>query len=337
MPTVSVIIVKFNSERLLSDCMESLNAQVYRDFETIFVDNASSDNSVQTARTLMPDIRVVELKENAGFAGGNNAGFRESRGKYIVLLNNDTQCAPDFLEELVKAAEASPANKRVGMVAPKILNFCERDKIDSVGGLLLSADGIGMGRGRNERDAGQYDALREILMPSGCAALYTRAMLEETGLFADDFFAYCEDTDLGLRAVWAGWQAISAQRAVVYHKYSASSSSYSTLKMRLVERNHYFVALKNFTLGMLILLPLWTWYRYALMLYALVLGRGKGQAAGSEFIGKLMGAFISGHWQALTGTMRQLRRRPKKKISSAEFRQKVKGGRVALSDVILSD
>ncbi|HLX60210.1 MAG TPA: glycosyltransferase family 2 protein [Planctomycetota bacterium] len=338
MPTVSVILVNFNGERLLGDCFNSLKAQTYRDFDTVFVDNGSSDNSLKVARELMPEIRSVALEGNTGFAGGNNAGLKESRGKYIVLLNNDTECAPDFLAELVRAIESAPKDVRVGMVAPKILSFFDRTQIDSVGGLLMGPDGIGIGRGRGERDEGQYDALTDILMPSGCAALLTREMLDETGLFADDFFAYCEDMDFGLRAVWAGWNAVSAPRAVVYHKYSASSSSYSAFKMQLVERNHYFVALKNFTLAMLVAFPFWTWYRYLLMLYAVLCGKGKGRAAASEKITKLIGAFIKGHWQALLGTPRQLRRRRKiKRRSSLQFRLKLKPHRTTMTKIILSE
>lgn len=339
MPTVSLIIVNYNGERLLKDCLTSLNAQTYRDFETIFVDNGSKDSSLSTARARMPEIRIVALTENTGFAGGNNRGFAVARGKYIVLLNNDTECAPEFLAELVGAFErAAAADAKTGMAAPKILNFFERNQIDSVGGLLVGPDGIGMGRGRGESDSGQYDSLSEILMPSGCAALYSRAMLEETGLFAEDFFAYCEDTDLGLRGTWAGWRAVNAPRAVVYHKYSASTSSYSAFKMRLVERNHYFLALKNFTFLMLLVFPFWTCYRYCLMAYAVLRGKGKGQAAGSEKFTALLGAFIAGHWQALAGSPRQWRARPKiKRLSASEFRGKVKRHRVSLSQIILSD
>src|SRR5471030_135743 len=97
-PIVSVIIVNYNGERLLKDCLGSLNAQTFRDFETVFVDNGSKDNSIAVARELMPEIRIVTLSDNTGFTGGNNIGFKESRGHYIVLLNNDTECAPSFLD-----------------------------------------------------------------------------------------------------------------------------------------------------------------------------------------------------------------------------------------------
>lgn len=337
-PAVSVVIVNYNGARLLGDCLASLQAQTFRDFEIIFVDNGSCDDSVARARALMPAIEIVALGKNAGFAGGNNAGFAAARGKLIVPINNDTQCAEEFLAQLVRAADAHP---KAGMFAPKILNFYERGVIDSVGGLLLGADGIGMGRGRGERDAGQYDALAEVLMPSGCAALYRREMLAETGAFAADFFAYCEDADLGLRCVWAGWGAVSVPRAVIYHKYSASSSSFSAFKLMLVERNHYFLALKNFTFGMLLALPFWTLGRYAVMGWVLLSGKGKGRAAagvGSEKVTALLGAFLRGHWQALCGMPRQWRGRTKlKRIGGLEFRALLKRNRVSLRKIFSSE
>lgn len=335
-PAISIIIVNFNGSRLLKDCFDSLRAQTYRDFEVIFVDNGSRDDSIAQARLLFPEVRIIELKENTGFTGGNNAGFEAARGKYIVLINNDTECAPDFLKELAAAADAHP---RAGMFAPKILNYFERDTIDSVGGLVISRDGIGMGRGRGEKDRGQYDALGDVLMPSGCAALYRREMLQETGLFADDFFAYCEDSDLGLRCVWGGWNAISVPRAVIFHKYSASTSSLSAFKLRLVERNHYFLALKNFTYGMLLTLPFWTLARYFVMARVVMSGKGKGRAtAGGEKFSALLGAFIRGHWEALIGLPRQLKKRPKtKRISAKEFRSKLKQHKVTLREIFSSE
>lgn len=301
MPRLSVILVNLNGERLLADCLSSLKNQTYRDFELVFVDNGSTDNSVAVAREVFPELVLVALPGNAGFAGGNCAGLKTSSGQYIVALNNDTLCDPRFLEELVTAAETHP---EAGLFAPKILNFFDRTKIDSVGGLILGPDGIGIGRGRNEVDCGQYDALGAILMPSGCAGLYRRELLNEVGFFDERFFAYCEDSDHGLRALWAGWKARSVPRAVVYHKYSASSASYSAFKLRLVERNHYFVALRNFTIPMLLTLPFYTYWRYALMVWALL------AAAARDRLQKVR-AFSPCYWDSCAGISRRLLERLK--------------------------
>ncbi|WNG35497.1 glycosyltransferase family 2 protein [Archangium minus] len=334
MPTVSVIIVNYNGEKLLADCLGSLARQTYRDFEVIFVDNGSADASLARARELMPEARFLPLPENTGFAKGNNVGIAVARGKYLVLLNNDTEADPRFLEELVAAAEQNP---RAGMVAPKILNFFDRTLIDSVGGLVMCPDGIAQGRGRGERDVGQYDGLGEVLMPSGCAALYRKDMLDEVGLFAEDFFAYCEDSDLGLRCLWAGWLTVAAPRAVVFHKYSASSSTYSPWKLRLVERNHYLLALRNFPPHMLAMMPVWSVYRYGLMAYALLSGKGKGQATGGGQGGALLEAFLRGHWEALRAGPHHLRHKAaKRRLSDEQFTQLLRNHRMPLRAMIFN-
>jgi GT2 family glycosyltransferase len=317
MPSLSVVIVNWNGADLLPDCLLSLREQTFRDFEVILVDNGSTDDSVARARQLLPAIRVVEVGYNAGFARGSNIGIREGHGRYVVLLNNDTKTEPSFLEEMVRTAETGAA---VGMVAPKILSYFEPGIIDSVGGLVLTPDGIGQGRGRGERDLGQYDGLQGVLCPSGCAALYRREMLDDVGLLAEEFFAYCEDSEIGLRARWAGWAALSAPRAVVRHKYSASTSTYSPLKLRLVERNHYWLVLRTFPLRRLLRLPLSSLHRFGVMGYSLLHAKGKGGGAKGQTLA-LIFAFARGHLEALVGAPAQLARRRgvRRRMGSAEF------------------
>ncbi len=170
----------------------------------------------------------------------------------IVTLNNDTRVDPDWLEVLVEVARAYP---RVGMVASRICAFSEPDLLDSIG-MTICRDGMARGQYRNRRwSTLNLQEVEKILMPSACAALYKRAMLEQIGFFDDDFFAYAEDVDLALRGRLAGWDAVAATRAVVHHKYSQTGGSLSPLKVYLVERNHYWVALKNFPLSQLAGLP----------------------------------------------------------------------------------
>ncbi len=148
------------------------------------------------------------------------------------------------------------------MVGCRICSFYRPDIIDSIG-MGICRDGMSRGRFRNRRwSTLQLREVEDILFPSACAALYRRAMIDEIGFFDDDFFAYAEDSDLGLRGRLAGWDAVLATQAVVYHKYSQSSGSFSSFKVYLVERNHYWVAVKNFPLRRLLLLPLFTLLRY---------------------------------------------------------------------------
>lgn len=267
---VSVIIVNWNGRHLLGECLDSLMAQRFLDFEIILVDNGSHDGSVDFVREHYPAVRLIVLDENRGFSEGSNVGIRCATGRYVALLNNDTKADPGWLEQLVYAAEAAPA---AGMWASKILSYANPRIIDNVG-LLIYRDGLARGRGRLEYDDGRFDQAAEALLPSGCAALYRKAVLDEIGLFDEKFFAYADDVDLGLRARLAGWGCIYVPTARVYHKYSASSSSYSPFKVFLVERNRIWVLLKYYPIELILASPYYTVKRLLLQTYGAVTGRG---------------------------------------------------------------
>ncbi len=268
---VSVVIVNWNGRHLLGECLGSLRDQTARNFEIILVDNGSHDGSPEYVQEHYREVKVVRLAENRGFAGGNNAGIRMASGKYLALLNNDTKVDPDWLRNLAREAEAGPS--AVGMWASKILSYDNPEIIDNVG-LLLYADGLARGKGRLEKDEGQYEQAGEAFFPSGCAALYRRQMLDEIGLFDEEFFAYADDVDLGLRARLAGWQCIYVPSAKVYHKYSASSSAHSPFKAFLVERNRIWVLLKYYPIELILISPFWTFTRLLVHLYGALTGTG---------------------------------------------------------------
>jgi GT2 family glycosyltransferase len=181
--------------------------------------------------------------------------------------------------------------------------------------------------------------VEEILFPSACVALYRRSMLDETGFFDDDFFAYAEDTDLGLRGRLAGWKALLATGAVVYHKYSKTGGVFSPFKIYLVERNHYWVALKNFPLRLLLLVPFFTIVRYLVQVMVVVSAKGSG----GEFLGSgsksaLIRAILKGTWDALAGTPRMLRKRARimgsRKISGGEMARLLRKYRMGFRELL---
>jgi len=270
-PLVSIVIVNWNGKHLIGECLDSLLAQKIDSFEIIVVDNGSRDGSAEFIRERYPRIRLVELPDNRGYAGGNNAGIRIATGKYTALLNNDTKVDVAWLSSLLQAAESSSA--RTGMWASKILSYDDPDVIDNVG-LLLYPDGLGRGKGRLEKDRGQYDQREEALFPSGCAGLYRKEMLDEIGLFDEEFFAYADDVDIGLRARLAGWKCIYEPAAKVYHKYSSSSSAHSPFKAFLVERNRIWVLMKYYPLELILFSPFATFTRMMVHLYAAFRGKG---------------------------------------------------------------
>jgi GT2 family glycosyltransferase len=270
-PLVSVVIVNWNGKHLLGECLDSLLAQQVNGLEIIVVDNGSQDGSVAYVQESYQVVKVVALPDNRGFAGGNNAGLRIASGKYIALLNNDTRVHPEWLASLLKDAESGPA--RTGMWACKILSYDDPAVIDNVG-LLLYPDGLGRGKGRLETDHGQYDQREEALFPSGCAGLYRKEVLDEIGMFDEEFFAYADDVDLGLRARLAGWGCVYVPAARVYHKYSSSSSAHSPFKAFLVERNRIWVLLKYYPVEMIVISPFVTLARLVVHLYGALRGRG---------------------------------------------------------------
>ena len=303
---ISVIIVNWNGKEFLPACLDSLLAQSCTDFETIVVDNGSRDGSLELLQDAYPWVHVVPLPENTGFACGNNTGFAVASGKYIVTLNNDTRAEPAWLAELVAPAEADP---RVGMVASRICSWDDPDLIDSLG-VAICRDGMSRGSRRLARFSTLAIArVEEILLPSACAALYRRKMIDETGFFDDDFFAYCEDTDLGLRGRIAGWRAVLAREAVVHHRYSRSGGVFSPFKLYLVERNHFWVALKNFPAAMLLALPFWTLVRYLVQAQLVLVGRGAGtQFRGASSV-KLIKALLRGMFDAARSLPQLIRKR----------------------------
>jgi GT2 family glycosyltransferase len=268
----SIIIVNWNGARFIEKCLFSLKEQSYRHFEVIFVDNASGDDSLKIVeKNNLNFVKIIENPANLGFAKANNIGIQVACGEYIVTLNNDTQPDCRWLEELVCVAEG---DSKIGMCASKIFFSGYPKVIDSVG-VNIYPDGMSKQRGHLEIDTGQYNKVEEILLPSACAALYRRQMLEEIGLFDEDFFAYCEDTDLGLRGRLAGWKAVLVPTAIVYHFYSGTGRQHPLLQAYLVERNHFWVAVKNFPLNRIITLPMYLIYRYLVQVYCVFRYRAK--------------------------------------------------------------
>lgn len=270
MPCVSVIILTWNGRHYLDDCLNALKAQSFHDFETILVDNGSTDGTCAYVRRAFPWVRLLELPANIGFAGGNNRGLREAAGDFIVTLNNDTRVEPGFLEQLMKAVGSDP---KTGMVAAKMLNFFQTDRIDSLG-IYPTTAGVGSNRGIGETDTGRYDQQTDIFGPCAGAALYRRSMLDETGFFDADFFAYYEDLDLAWRARLAGWKAVTAPKALVYHVHSATAGRMSNFTVYQTHRNKWYVIIKNWPFSLIIRnLPLIIVYDAAALLLATVKGK----------------------------------------------------------------
>lgn len=334
-PRASVIIVNWNGLQYLAECLDSLAAQTFRDFETILVDNGSRDGSIAFVQERYPAVKIIPLVENTGFARGNNIGFAAAQGEYLVTLNNDTRVDPRWLEILVRTADDYPL---AGMVASRICVYDEPDRLDSIG-VAVCRDGMSRAafRHRSFSELG-FTGVREIFFPSACAALYRRGMIDEIGGFDDDFFAYCEDTDLGLRGRLAGWKAVAALEAIVLHKYSGTGGAFSPLKLYLVERNHHWAALKSFPAGILLLLPFWSLVRYLFQAQLVFQSRGAGSQFRAASPTQLILALQRGMIDALRGLPRILRQRrhimATRRLSSGEMRQLLDDYRLTFRELL---
>lgn len=322
-PLVSVIVVNWNGRNVLGDCLHSLSQQTLADLEIILVDNGSTDDSVAYAESQFSNLlKILRSPTNLGFAGGNNLGIRAAQGKYIALLNNDARADSHWLEELMKAAEEDP---RAGMWASKIYLQGLPRVIDNVGHLIYP-DGLNRGRGRLEVDKGQYDQKEEILFPSGCAALYRAEMLEEIGLFDEDFFAYGDDTDIGLRGRLAGWKCLYVPAAVVYHRYSQSSGAYSPLKAFYVERNRLWIAIKYFPSSMLLKSPIYTFWRFLLQGYGALTGRGAAGKFSCKYSNfHLLRIFLKAYGSAMQGLTKMWKKRKEAKRLTRVSQEEIRG------------
>jgi GT2 family glycosyltransferase len=334
MPTVSVVIPHWNRRDLLRSCLLSLAAQTLPDHEIILVDNGSTDGSLEMLAAEFPRVTVIRNRENRGFCAAVNQGIQASRGAYVALLNNDTEADPHWLEALVHGAQSANScrKEQVGMCATKILSYEHREVIDKVGHLIYP-DGQNRGRGCGETDHGQFDCVEEALLPDGCAALYDRRVFETAGLFDEDFFAYGDDAEMGLRARLAGWGCLYIPGAVVYHHHASTLGRFSAQRLVLVERNRMWLAAKLFPWPLLWLNPWYATLRWVANAWAAL--RGRGEAAQVPAV-TLVWCALRACGEALAGLPRMLRKRRqiRRAISDREFMQLLERFRIPLAELV---
>lgn len=279
---VSVIIPHWNGIQHLQSCLSALEAQSFRAFEVILVDNGSSDGSQSFVRDAFPWVRLLELGRNLGFTGACNAGYRVSRGQYIALLNNDTEADARWLETLVDGFQRYP---RAGILASKLRLFDRRDHLHAAGD-YYRIDGIPGNRGVWQKDIGQFDQEEEVFSACAAAAAYRRSMLDEIDFLDNVFYFSCEDIDLGWRAQLHGWKVVYLPQAVVYHKLKATGGSVTGSYYD--GRNFFYLIWKNYPATLL-----WRHWRFILRAQWRIsreaLAAWRGEAARARLRGQLAG------------------------------------------------
>ncbi len=244
---VTIIIPNYNGAHFLKPCLEKLKKQTFQDFETLVVDNGSEDGSLALLREFYPEVRVISLEKNQGFSRAVNAGLRVSRSPYVILLNNDTEPEPGYVEALVKSIGRS---KRIFSVSPKMIQLHDRGLIDDAGDLYTIV-GWAAQRGVGQ-PVEEYDRPCRIFSACAGAAIYRRSVFEKIGCFDELHFAYLEDLDVGFRAKLSGYRNEYCPEAVVYHVGSGTSGSrYNSFKVRLAARNSVYLNYKNMPAAML--------------------------------------------------------------------------------------
>ena len=257
-PLVSVVIINWNGEDILRECLSSLFTQNYRNIQVIVLDNNSKDKSKEIIKNFKK-VELIEGDKNLGFAQGNNVAYAKAKGEYVLLLNNDTIVTKNFLKHLVAFLEK---DKDIGIVQPKILykgNPSYNDNtINSIGAFFTPTGFLyypGYGKKSN---LSMYSRENEIFSAYGACMLVRKKLIDKIGLFDSDFFLYFEETDFCLRVHLAGYKIIYTPESSIYHKGGVSARKFGNEKIFFHSfKNRISSYLKNFEVRTLIwILPL---------------------------------------------------------------------------------
>jgi GT2 family glycosyltransferase len=247
LPKVSILMLNFKGYEVTRDCLYSLRKIDYPCFEIVLVDNGSGDGSSERFELEFPEVRLLRNATNLGFPAGNNVAIRDALERnpdYLLLLNNDTHVAPDFLSRLISVAES---DGKIGLVNPKILHFEPDDRIWFAGGFYKPWQSFGVVRGVNRKDVGKFNKTCEISFATGCALLVKTQVVQRIGLLDEVFFLGFEDMDWSVRAIQAGYKAFYVGSSVIWHKISYDTKKnlgkpvkdfYSTRNSLLFARKH---------------------------------------------------------------------------------------------------
>lgn len=270
MTKVSIIILNWNGKRFLKKCLNSFKKVKYSPLEIIVVDNNSSDGSQEYVKKFHPQVKLIENKQNQGFATGNNAGFKASTGDFILFLNNDTKVTPKFLNLLMADFKKDP---QLGCLQPQMRIMDKPHLIDEAGAYLTPTGFLYHFGFRQNRHQTRYQKKREIFSAKGACLLIPRPVLKKVGIFDDDFFIFFEETDLCYRIWLAGYKVAYQPKAVIYHVVGGDTTDKYKYARRiyLIFKNMNCCYLKNFGFfNFLTIYPFFLSVQGAVILYFLI-------------------------------------------------------------------
>ena len=268
---VDVILVNYNSMPHLDTCISSVLHQTHPSFEIIFVDNNSSDGSLEYARRKFPQLIFVANNRNLGYAGGINAGLVHATGEYIAPLNIDTEVSPNLLAVMVSFLDENP---HAGVVTPKILLFDDRSKINTMGS-NIHVTGLGFCRGLNKLDDNSTSP-QKVSGVSGCSYLIRREIFEKMGGAPEENFMGNDDVVVSWLVNLMDYEIYCLPEAVVYHKYTLKMNPEKFFQL---EKNRYLLLLYSLKpLTFVVLAPVFVFTEFLILGYSLLKGRRYIQA-----------------------------------------------------------
>jgi len=242
-PLVSIITVNYNHSHITCELIESLNKITYPNIEIIVVDNYCATDDPKIIKERHPNIVLIENPINYGFAAGNNFGIMCAKGKYVFLLNNDTEVKKDFLEPLVEKLES---DLTIGAVSPKIRFYHTPDRIQYAGYTPINYYTMrNFSIGFHEVDHGQHNQDRETAYGHGAALMVPMKIIKEIGMMSYTFFLYYEEADWCARIKAAGYKIMFVYKSLVLHKESISTGKQSALKIYYLNRNRLVFMRRN--------------------------------------------------------------------------------------------
>lgn len=242
-PLVSIVTVNYDHPDVTCALLESLRHITYPNIEVIVIDNASPNDNPDIIRQLHPEITFIQSGQNLGFAGGNNLGIKRAKGKYILMLNNDTEVESRFLEPLVAKLESS---SKIGAVSPKIKYFYQPDTIQFSGQAPVNPYTMrSHGYGHGAKDTGQFDRDSLTSFVHGAAMMIPVSVIKRVGLMAETYFLYYEELDWGARIKASGYELWYVHNSTVMHKESISTGKLSPFKTFYMNRSRLLYLRRN--------------------------------------------------------------------------------------------
>ncbi|MBT3216619.1 MAG: glycosyltransferase family 2 protein [Candidatus Marinimicrobia bacterium] len=249
-PHISIIVLNYNGLRFLKTCFDSLYKTTYSNVELLMVDNASDDESVRFVRKNYQKVKIIEAGGNIGYSAGNNLGIKHASGEYVLLLNNDVEVTPGWLEPII---EEFQSDEIIAAVQPKIRHMINRDEFEYAGasGGFMDIYGFPFLRGRVfytiEKDNGQYDENRDLFWASGASIAIRKSVLDEIGGLDDDFVHHMEEIDLCWRMLLGGYRLRIRTDSMIYHYAGGTIKPDSFMKVYWNHRNSVFMMMKNYS------------------------------------------------------------------------------------------